>query len=193
MTDTPARARARDETGRYAVHFTDEGGINVVDQAGPPALRETVAIIPPGPTDIMTERAQMIADALNRSEDAGVGRDEGIQLLREAEQLFRRYEGEHRARLAAFDGVEPAVREASADIIRGLAEKVERNRTIAERIEAWLVRFDNAPPDKVREVAVAAREGAAALFEPNPDHTEPTSMRRSIHRSHRGEGYPFVD
>lgn len=30
---------------------------------------------------------------------------------------------------------------------------------------------------------------APTLFEPNPDHATPDGMRRSIHRSHRGEGF----
>lgn len=30
---------------------------------------------------------------------------------------------------------------------------------------------------------------AARLFERNPDHVAPPAMRRSIHRSHRREGF----
>lgn len=36
-------------------------------------------------------------------------------------------------------------------------------------------------------------EAAKRSFEPNPDHVEPPDMRRSIHRSHRGEGFNHVD
>ena len=37
------------------------------------------------------------------------------------------------------------------------------------------------------------REEANKLFDPNPDHTEPAGMRRSIQRSHRGDGFNFID
>lgn len=37
--------------------------------------------------------------------------------------------------------------------------------------------------------ADAERASLRRLFEANPDHVAPDGMRRSIHRSHRGEGF----
>jgi hypothetical protein len=40
---------------------------------------------------------------------------------------------------------------------------------------------------------LAAAEAARKSFGPNPDHVAVPEMRRSIHRSHRGEGFNNID